>query len=386
MPGAKSLHTDEPDTSPLSSISAWNDSVAELKRQATKTIYVHSRVIYVGHVDLTSQTFFCRFDLFVAWDPKECGTTETFDPFLRMPQSESWSELFRFPLETPAGRVGFRATYEGVFICALELESFPFDAQAFDIRIQMGKDKVSGAILSLTNGYKLEHNPNFPNMIASQISDEYEFRPLRYSLSVTSRLESPEPRCEYMISIPASRKSGYYLSNHYFFVLLMFFFSFTFFVLPVDDIANRIMNNMTIFLINVAFKFSVSATLPKIGYQTAFDKYLAFSFVYLLLDPAIWSIIYVLENSSAADIGPAEVARLWVKNNWMAIGKVGLMFAGHAKLYYDYLVDHGKRSSTFAQMGKMDDALVKILTEQGIRFKPDGTVGNMVQYLQLIDS
>ena len=110
MPGAKSLHTDEPDTSPLSSISAWNDSVAELKRQATKTIYVHSRVIYVGHVDLTSQTFFCRFDLFVAWDPKECGTTETFDPFLRMPQSESWSELFRFPLETPAGRVGFRAT------------------------------------------------------------------------------------------------------------------------------------------------------------------------------------------------------------------------------------------------------------------------------------
>lgn len=137
-----------------------------------------------------------------------------------------------------------RRRYEGVFICALELESFPFDAQAFDIRIQMGKDKVSGAILSLTNGYKLEHNPNFPNMIASQISDEYEFRPLRYSLSVTSRLESPEPRCEYMISIPASRKSGYYLSNHYFFVLLMFFFSFTFFVLPVDDIANRIMNNM----------------------------------------------------------------------------------------------------------------------------------------------
>jgi len=130
----------------------------------------------------------------------------------------------------------------------------------------------------------------------------------------------------------------------------------------------------------------MSATLPKIGYQTAFDKYLTFSFVYLLLDPAIWSIIYVLENSSAADIGPAEVARLWVKNNWMAIGKVGLMFAGHAKLYYDYLVDHGKRSSTFAQMGKMDDALVKILTEQGIRFKPDGTVGNMVQYLQLIDS
>lgn len=126
----------------------------------------------------------------------------------------------------------------------MELESFPFDAQAFDIRIQLGKDKVSGKNLSLTNGYKVLHNTNFSNMIAPQVSDEYEFRPLRYSLSVTSRLESPEPRCEYMISIPASRKVGFYLSNHYFFVFLMYLFSFTFFVLPVEDISNRIENNM----------------------------------------------------------------------------------------------------------------------------------------------
>lgn len=128
----------------------------------------------------------------------------------------------------------------------MELESFPFDAQAFDIRIQLGKDKVSGKNLSLKNGYKAVQNINFPNMMAPQISDEYEFRPLRYSLSVTSHLETSEPRCEYMVSIPASRMTGYYRSNHYFFVFLMFLFSFTFFVLPVLDIANRIMNNMVL--------------------------------------------------------------------------------------------------------------------------------------------
>lgn len=92
------------------SLRDWKQTIADLTLKATKVIHLHTRVIYVGHVDLSSQTFFSRFDLFVAWDPKECGRTEEFDPFLRMPQSESWTELYRFPLETPLGRVGFRAT------------------------------------------------------------------------------------------------------------------------------------------------------------------------------------------------------------------------------------------------------------------------------------
>lgn len=94
-------------------------------------------------------------------------------------------------------------------------------------------------------------------------------------------------------------------------------------VIPVDDSANRFVTNMTLFLLLVAFKFSVSDGLPKIGYATLFDRYLIGCFLHLLIDPIVYAYFYVRYdgrliqiNLSKGDFEAADEADeiLWTVN------------------------------------------------------------------------
>lgn len=98
----------------------------------------------------------------------------------------------------------------------------------------------------------------------------------------------------------------------------------------------------------------------------------------------MWSVLFVWVNASTGELGEAETAQLWIYNNWMAIGKVAFMVVGHAKLYYEYVVDHRKRAGVFAAMGEVDPALVQILAEHGIHFTKNGTLTDPAAYQKLI--
>jgi hypothetical protein len=136
------------------------------------------------------------------------GVPFVFDPIIRFPQSKEWSELEDLGValdRDSRGRVGERRTIEGVFTSSFEMQAFPFDAQAFDIVMHLGRDRASGIDCTFANGYRLMQDDE-PNMIAPQVSDQYSFRPCRYNLTHTTRLESPQARSEFMLSIVVQRQ------------------------------------------------------------------------------------------------------------------------------------------------------------------------------------
>jgi hypothetical protein len=335
--------------------------------------------------------------MFLKWDPKlgmsthVDGATPAFDPILRFPQAKEWHVLDELTVATEAderGLVGERRTIEGLFTCSLEMQAFPFDAQAFDIVIHLGRDRASGVDCTLANGYKLAQNTE-PNMIAPQISDQYAFRPCRYNLTHTTRLESAQARSEYMLSIVAQRQFGYFLLNHYLFLFLLLVLSFAFFVIPEEDYPNRLTINLTLFLIAVAFKYSVSDGLPKIAYATAFDQYMLLCFLFLMLDPVIWSPIFVVSGGKTlAWAEKAEVeATLAILGEWntnLLFFKVACLVIGHAYLYRSARHHVANMAATISRIGKLDDALVALLRNNGVVIRPDGTVANMQAYNRLI--
>ena len=102
-------------------------------------VYLHVRLMYIGEIDLKSQSFGARFDLHVTWDPKNLppGTSDDFAPIIRFPEAMTWTEIQRVDIAGDFGGelAGFRAMIEGRFRTPMELSMFPFDAQALKIEM-----------------------------------------------------------------------------------------------------------------------------------------------------------------------------------------------------------------------------------------------------------
>jgi hypothetical protein len=170
----------------------------------------------------------------------------------------------------------------------------------------------------------------------------------------------------------------------------MLILSFSFFVIPDEDYANRLAINLTLFLIAVAFKYSVSDGLPKIAYATAFDQYMLYTYAFLMLDPVLWTAIFLIARgkriSSLAD--PAETAAtletLGEWNLYLFYLKAGFLVLGHFVLYRSARAHIAASSKTISEIGNLDDALILLLKNNGVKLRPDGTVANMDAYNKLI--
>jgi hypothetical protein len=53
------------------------------------------------------------------------------------------------------------------------------------------------------------------------------------------------------------------------------------FWLPVEDISNRMMTVLTLYLLLVTYKYAVSGALPVLPYNTALDRYILWMFFIL---------------------------------------------------------------------------------------------------------
>ena len=84
-----------------------------IEHQRVRAIYLHTRVFYVGEIDLRSQSFGCSFDLYVGWDPKDAPTPD-FVPIIRFPEAVTAHEILRLDISDDH-RVGYRTTIEGRF-------------------------------------------------------------------------------------------------------------------------------------------------------------------------------------------------------------------------------------------------------------------------------
>lgn len=208
------------------------------------TVYLHSRVMFLGEIDLKSQSFGARFDLHVMWDPDSLPEEmEDFNPIIRFPEAITWRENARVDISGDSGGVlnGHRSIIEGRFRTHMNLEMFPFDAQALKVEMQLGnfaltlsfpamgqpnpnprtfiyavtgRDKTSGKQLYYRDGWRLDHHPTEPNIMVNQMEAGVKFRPLRYSLSTTGLLESSDVIPKYTLWVPMERDYSHYVLNH----------------------------------------------------------------------------------------------------------------------------------------------------------------------------
>ena len=265
------------------------------------------------------------------------------------------------------GTVGFRLTMQGTFKCVQNLVCFPFDVQAMTIEIQLGRELHSGVDLSVPN-FTLLHDRNEANSILMQVDAEWNHRPVRYRLSRTTPLEGRVVFAKYVAVIPCERDFRFYNNNIFIIPGMLLLMSGGVFGIPVKEKGTRLTLIATIFLVLIAYKFSVSGMLPRVPYYTELDRYMMFCmlgiFFMYMID------IFVRER---------KVERLW------AYASVVVFVAAHVLFECRKRGVRAKELTRIACMGRIDPRLRELLESQGCKLKEDGTLEDPEKYYQMMD-
>ena len=75
-------------------------------------------------------------------------------------------------------------------------------------------------------------------------------------------------------------------------MILLTAFSFFVFLIPAEDVADRINLILTLMLTQVAFKFVTIGIVPKVGYSTHLDKFLFLNMIFFLVIAIFFAFQY----------------------------------------------------------------------------------------------
>ena len=356
------------------------------------TLHVNVFVNYVGKIDMVSQTFVVRFDVYLEWDltgSESLPTVDKFKPVLRFPEAERWSRDIDDVEFTNDKSSGFRTSISGTFRSELDLRNFPFDIQGLKIEMMLGvnsRGKNAGDQLSIECGYSFGQHPERPNLCDSQIDTEYNFRPLRYYLSASSKIMSQAlsidgkkaTKSKYVLVIPVERNSSFWLLNNYVFVLLCQILSFSTFALEMPKQAGDILGiTLALYFLLVAYKFALMNGLPRLSYFTHFDSYLWLVFALLFVQ-------YVLQT-----------LLLWVKDpgdnfadewNYLFYSCFGTSFFAHVVIIRKGWSLYKDQTRSMNKLGKIDRTAMKIYEQYGLKIsEKKGTVKNIHRYRELLE-
>mmetsp|Transcript_48877 Transcript_48877/g.96708 ORF Transcript_48877/g.96708 Transcript_48877/m.96708 type:complete len:435 (-) Transcript_48877:186-1490(-) len=393
-----------------SSSSPWSELKGFRAGDQQRKVYAHVRVLNVGNIRVGDQSFDTRFDFECCWEvfvrselerAKEVqeanmdgnpGKALTWDPGLAFPSAISYEAVgIRTILVHDAissrsceenrssdsiycgsrsgssavavGRVGFRVKIGGTFKCSQDLRDFPFDKQALQVVIQMGPEARSGQQLTTSEAYFVQ-NPLHPNIILAQADAEYDFRPVRFRLSATGPLEGSgrhqSPVSRFMFTIPIERDPG----NQFFtslVVLSIASMSFSSFALPLNAMADRLSLPLNILVVLVAFKYSISTSLPSVPYLTLLDKYMY----------AIGAFVFACFMAAGANsfLGASP------KADGVALVLLGIgLGAINLKFWNLSLSAQKKGSAKIGAMGEIDEEMNRLLAENGIMLNSFGSI------------
>ena len=154
---------------------------------------------------------------------------------------------------------------------------------------------------------KLKEYPEWMPSELKQFDQKFAVR----MISSITEYELLEPWVDFSTTQPLSirlrvnRLPAYYFGNIIFPNFLIVAGCFSAFVIPREDIADRLSVTVTLMLAAVAFRFIVSTMLPKVSYLTIMDYYLLVGFVALILmiaENAIVGIPALDESGAAIDL------------------------------------------------------------------------------------
>jgi hypothetical protein len=183
--------------------------------------------------------------------------------------------------------VCFRKTETTTFQQRMELRLFPIDEQNLTICMSSAYDNKA------RNGYKVMLTQNLSPKYVSFVNQETFIHSSEYTLHSQIEFQERETKIEESatkvgyplldMKLIIVRKCTYWTLN----VVLPLFFmvccSLVSFVLPPEDVPNRLSVSLTMMLTMIAFKFIVTDKLPPVSYLTLIDSYILLCFMCMVL-------------------------------------------------------------------------------------------------------
>lgn len=177
-----------------------------------------------------------------------------------------------------------RRRMKGVFAETLELNDFPFDCQDLTVTITTERSEKE---LELVPDLKEDSAVNLTQFVEQQEWTIHQYIETNIALRFNEYSYSKQKHPVFAVTSRASRKPGYFYWNIF---LVMFFIStlsFATFSVKPSLPQNRLQLTFTLLLTKVAFKFTVSQSLPRISYLTYLDKYILAMMIMLYM-VCIW--------------------------------------------------------------------------------------------------
>jgi len=174
--------------------------------------------------------------------------------------------------------IGVSAKFRGIF----RLQRFPFDRQMLDVRIQsfaFTKEQVV-----------FEPNPALTGTAEHMAFEGVTLESAKTHVTTVELKGWNESYSEFRVSLEVVRKSQFYLWTIFVPVGLVFFISCAVFLIPVDQLHDRVGITLTAILACIATQFAMSFNLPQISYLTRIDLFFAIAYVMMGLQVVMSAI------------------------------------------------------------------------------------------------
>lgn len=341
-----------------------------------RRVYVAFRIIQIGAISECDQSFQARLDLFITWaDSKACNFTvedlktykyKHWEPMIRFSNADEFVETNRMYMVWPeSGFIGFRSTIQGKFRISFDFRLFPFDVQGLCVELTMGRDRSTSELLDLGKA-QFRCAPNMPNTMMKQHSAEWKFRVPRIRLKRTSQLEGVDGAAlaQMVCVIPVERMYAYYLYNVYMVSAMMTLMGFGVFAIDLEKAGDRLVLSATLLLLIIVLKFTLLDHQPNIAYMTHLDKYLFATYCMFVLQYGHCAFVKVLPSLYSVD-----------ESDRMAADSQAVRFLFCLFVVVQVLATLSawrclsQRPRVIASFGNLDDALQRLLIQQGYVIK-----------------
>ena len=170
----------------------------------------------------------------------------------------------------------------------LDLRRFPFDRQQLDVRVTSftyGADKLIFVADQEKLGF--EEESTFEGLRVTKVTA---------GQAVETFTNWAEDFSEYRALIHVERNTGFYLWTVFGPVLLIFLISCSVYLVPPDQIGDRVSICLTALLACIATQFALSFSLPQISYMTLIDRLFINTYGFVALNVLIVSAEMFLDK------------------------------------------------------------------------------------------
>ena len=206
------------------------------------------------------------------------------------------------------GKVTYRERFDAVYSNEFALRRFPFDTQVLEFEFQpflstASQIRFAPQALPATGISPGQHT----ELAAWHLED------LRYTADKTTGDPFLPATHEALFQITAKRRSGFYVWKIFLPLVLITLIPVVVFWIDVKEFDWILKVPMTMLLSMVAFQFTVTRDLPRIGYITFLDAVFIASFVFCFLGTFEITLVYLLQKNNRRPLA----ARLHSAGRWV---------------------------------------------------------------------